>query len=44
MTPKCEWFGAVPVALDPLKLIVQGNGGFATLAGFASNLRLPIFV
>ena len=34
----------VPVALDPLKLIVQGDGVYATLAGFASTLRLPTFV
>ena len=43
-TPECEWFGKVPVALDPLKLIVHGNGVYATLSGFASNLRLPTFV
>ena len=32
------------VALDPLKLIVRRNWIDATLAGFASNLRLPTFV
>ena len=44
MTPRREWFGAVPVALDPLKLIAHGDGVFATLARFASNLRLLTFV
>jgi hypothetical protein len=44
LTPKREWFGVVPVALNPLKLIAHGDRVFATLAGFVANLRLPTFV